>query len=156
MGQIIAIVSGKGGTGKTSLTALIGVALASLGKKTLLLDCDVGLRALDIALGLTDKVLMDFSDVAARRATLEEAVVRHETLENLYLLTAPVTTEASLQVEDGMREMLSEVREKPRCQKRYPYRRSRACQPPEEGRNAGVRAGIPLFQRPIVRRFPRR
>lgn len=60
MGKIIAVVSGKGGTGKTSFTANVGLALAVLGKKTLCLDCDITLRNLDLALGLTDKALMDF------------------------------------------------------------------------------------------------
>lgn len=111
MGQVIAIVSGKGGTGKTSLTALIGAALAGLDKRTLLIDCDVGLRDLDLALGLSDRVLMDFSDVVAGRATLDEAVVRHPKLQNLYLLTAPVTTEASLASPDGMGALLETARE---------------------------------------------
>lgn len=61
MGKIIAVVSGKGGTGKTSFTANVGLALAALGKNTLCLDCDITLRNLDLALGLTDKALMDFS-----------------------------------------------------------------------------------------------
>lgn len=60
MGKIIAVVSGKGGTGKTSFTANVGLALAALGKNTLCLDCDITLRNLDLALGLTDKALMDF------------------------------------------------------------------------------------------------
>ena len=111
MGQVVAIVSGKGGTGKTSLTALIGASLATLGKETLLLDCDVGLRDLDLALGLSDRVLMDFSDVVAGRATLDEAAVQHPKLQNLYLLTAPVTTEASLASPDGMGALLREARE---------------------------------------------
>ena len=51
MSQVIAVVSGKGGTGKTSFTTLTGMALAQLGKKTLLLDCDIGLRNLDLYLG---------------------------------------------------------------------------------------------------------
>ena len=77
MGQVITVVSGKGGTGKTALTALIGAALASLGRRTLLLDCDVGLRDLDLALGLSDRVLMDFSDVVAGRAN-ETFVFSHD------------------------------------------------------------------------------
>ena len=112
MGQVIAIVSGKGGTGKTSLTALIGASLAGLDKRTLLIDCDVGLRDLDLALGLSDRVLMDFSDVVAGRATLEEAVVRHPKLKNLSLLTAPLTTEASLASPDGMGDLLRAARER--------------------------------------------
>lgn len=112
MGQVIAIVSGKGGTGKTSLTALIGASLATLSRETLLLDCDVGLRDLDLALGLSDRVLMDFSDVVAGRATLDEAVVRHPKLKNLSLLTAPLTTEASLASPDGMGDLLRAARER--------------------------------------------
>ena len=110
MGQVIAVVSGKGGTGKTSFTAMTGAALAQLGKKTLVLDCDVGLRDLDIALGLTDRVLMDFSDVVSGRATLHDAAVRHHRLKNLYLLTAPLTTESALST-DAMRALLEDVRE---------------------------------------------
>ena len=63
-GQCIAVVSGKGGTGKTSLTAGVGTALALSGQRVLCVDCDIGLRNLDISLGLSDRALMDFSDVA--------------------------------------------------------------------------------------------
>ena len=76
MGQVIAVVSGKGGTGKTSFTALVGSALAEMGHRTLCLDCDVGLRNLDLALGMSDSALMDFTDVILARATLEQAAVR--------------------------------------------------------------------------------
>ena len=89
MGQIIAVVSGKGGTGKTSFTANVGMALAQLGHPTLCLDCDIGLRNLDIAMAMTDRAMMDFTDVMAGRCTLEEAVVPHPAQKNLYLLTAP-------------------------------------------------------------------
>ncbi|MBQ7713934.1 MAG: AAA family ATPase [Oscillospiraceae bacterium] len=111
MGQVIAVVSGKGGTGKTALTALVGTALAALDRRTLLIDCDVGLRDLDLALGMSDRVLMDFSDVVARRATLEEAAARHPRLAKLELLTAPVATEAALADPDGMRGLLAAARE---------------------------------------------
>ncbi|OKZ54213.1 MAG: septum site-determining protein MinD [Clostridiales bacterium 59_14] len=63
MGKIIAVVSGKGGTGKTSFTANTGLALASLDQRVLCMDCDITLRNLDLALGLSDRALMDFSDV---------------------------------------------------------------------------------------------
>ncbi|MBQ9720130.1 MAG: AAA family ATPase [Oscillospiraceae bacterium] len=109
MGQIIAVVSGKGGTGKTSFTALTGTALAQMGHRTLVMDCDVGLRDLDLALGLTDRALMDFSDVVAGRATLEEAAVQHHRLSNLYLLTAPLTTETAVSTE-SMSRLMDEVR----------------------------------------------
>ena len=88
-GECIAVVSGKGGTGKTSFTAGVGSALALRGKQVLCLDCDVGLRNLDLALGLSDRALMDFSDVAQRRCSLEDAIVEHPKIPGLFLLTAP-------------------------------------------------------------------
>lgn len=91
MGEAIVIVSGKGGTGKTSFVAGVGSALAMLGRRVLCLDCDAGLRNLDIALGLTDRALMDYSDVAQGRCSLEEAAVSHPRIPNLFLLTAPAT-----------------------------------------------------------------
>lgn len=77
MGKIIAVASGKGGTGKTSFTACVGLSLAAMGYETLALDCDITLRNLDLALGLSDSAAMDFSDVLEGRCTLEEAAVRH-------------------------------------------------------------------------------
>ena len=88
-GQCIVVVSGKGGTGKTSFAAGVGSALALEGAKTLCFDCDVGLRNLDIALGLSDRAMMDFTDVAQGRCSLEDAVVEHPDIPGLFLLTAP-------------------------------------------------------------------
>ena len=90
MGKIIAVVSGKGGTGKTTFTANTALALASMGQRVLCMDCDVTLRNLDLALGLSDRALMDFSDVLAGRCTLAEAAVAHEKYPSLSLLTAPM------------------------------------------------------------------
>ena len=75
MGKIIAVASGKGGTGKTSFTACVGLSLAAMGYETLALDCDITLRNLDLALGLSDSAAMDFSDVLEGRCTLEAAAV---------------------------------------------------------------------------------
>lgn len=93
MGKIIAVVSGKGGTGKTSFTANTGLALAALGYRVLCLDCDFPLRNLDLALGLSDCALMDFSDVAEGRSSLDEAVVPHRKYPSLHLLSAPASTD---------------------------------------------------------------
>ena len=89
MGQTIAVVSGKGGTGKTSFTANVGMALAQLGHPTLCLDCDIGLRNLDIALAMTDRAVMDFTDVLSGYCSLSDAIAPHPLQKNLYLLTAP-------------------------------------------------------------------
>ena len=91
-GQCIAVVSGKGGTGKTSLVSCVGACLALSGRRVLCLDCDVGLRNLGLALGLTDQALMDFSDAAQGRCSLESAVVEHPKAPGLFLLTAPIRT----------------------------------------------------------------
>ena len=110
LSQVIAVVSGKGGTGKTSFTTLTGMALAQLGKKTLLLDCDIGLRNLDLYLGVSDRALMDFTDVIAGRTTLAQAVVRHPLYPNLYLLTAPVSFGVRLPGRYEMERLLDEIR----------------------------------------------
>ena len=110
MGQCIAVVSGKGGTGKTSLTAGVGTALALSGKSVLCVDCDIGLRNLDLSLGMSDRALMDFSDVAQGRCSLDTAVVNHPRFRNLYLLTAPVRMRGRPVTEEEMKALLTEIR----------------------------------------------
>ena len=109
-GQCIAVVSGKGGTGKTSFVAGVGAALSLDQKRVLGMDCDVGLRNLDLALGLTDRALMDFSDVAQGRCTLDSAVVEHPKLPGLFLLTAPVRSRGRPVSEEQMAQLLRGVR----------------------------------------------
>jgi len=109
-GQCLAVVSGKGGTGKTSFTAGVGSALALLGARTLCLDCDVGLRNLDLALGLSDRALMDFSDVAQGRCSLEDAVVEHPKIKNLFLLTAPARSHGRPVTQAEMLALLRGIR----------------------------------------------
>ena len=96
MSTVISITSGKGGTGKTSITGGVACSLALMGKAVLCVDMDVGLRNLDISLGLNDRALMDFSDVALGRCPLARAVVPHPTLKGLSLLTSPMSLPASL------------------------------------------------------------
>ena len=76
MGIVIAAASGKGGTGKTSFCANVGVALCALGEKVLLIDADAGLRSLDLVLGMTDRLLFSWADVMEGRASLKEAAVQ--------------------------------------------------------------------------------
>lgn len=90
MGTAIVVTSGKGGTGKTTLTAGISSCLAAIGRRVLCIDMDIGLRNLDISLGMTDRVIMDFSDVVEGRCTLERGAAAHPVIDGLYLLTAPM------------------------------------------------------------------
>ena len=91
MGTAIVITSGKGGTGKSSFTVGVASCLAAMGKRVLCMDMDIGLRNLDLSLGMTDVALMDVTDVIQGRCSLDRAAVPHPKLETLYLLPAPVT-----------------------------------------------------------------
>ena len=99
MGTVIAVTSGKGGTGKTSITGGVAASLSLMGRSVLCIDMDIGLRNLDITLGLNDRALMDFSDVALGRCPLARAAVDHPDIKGLALLTAPMSLPASLTAE---------------------------------------------------------
>ena len=89
LGEVLAVLSGKGGTGKTSVCAGIASALAEAGRKVLCVDCDVGLRNLDISLGLADGCALSFLDVASGSYDLSQAA-RHPLYPSLSFLTAPM------------------------------------------------------------------
>lgn len=110
MGTVIVVTSGKGGTGKTSLTGGVASCLAALGQKVLCIDLDIGLRNLDISLGMTDRALMDFTDVVEGRCSLERAAVEHPVIRGLYLLTAPVRPTPNALDEEKMKAMLLQAR----------------------------------------------
>ena len=93
MGELIAVVSGKGGTGKTSVTAGISTALARVGNRILCIDCDAGLRNLDISLGLADSCPLSFVDVMDGNYPLSSAAI-HPKFRSLRFLTAPVNLQA--------------------------------------------------------------
>lgn len=90
MGQVIVITSGKGGTGKTTACAAMSSCLAALGHRVLAVDCDVGLRNLDISLGMGDFAVSDIADVAEGRVPLADAVHEHPELSGLFFLSAPL------------------------------------------------------------------
>ena len=89
MGELIAVLSGKGGTGKTSVCAGIATALASSGKNILCIDCDVGLRNLDISLGMSENFALSFLDICEGDTPLSQACV-HPNYHSLHFLTAPL------------------------------------------------------------------
>lgn len=86
--KAIVITSGKGGVGKTTTTSNVGAALASLGEKVAVIDVDVGLRNLDVVMGLEGRVVFDLIDAIEGRSKLRQALIRDRRLENLYLLPA--------------------------------------------------------------------
>ena len=110
MGELIAVLSGKGGTGKTSVCAGIASALAFQGERVLCIDCDVGLRNLDIALGLSDVGSLSFLDVCGGDYALEDAP-HHPTFEKLQFLTAPMGCAAAAIDTDAFAAMLLRAKE---------------------------------------------
>ena len=88
MGRCIVVTSGKGGVGKSTITATLGMAMAEAGAKVALVDADVGLNNLDLVLGIEGAVTYDISDVEKGRCRLIEALVRHPFCENLSLLSS--------------------------------------------------------------------
>jgi len=100
MSEIIVITSGKGGVGKTTTTANLGVGLAMRGKKVVLIDTDTGLRNLDLLLGLENRIMYDLIDVTEGRVPYKKALVRHKKHDSLYLLpTSQVKDKMALQPE---------------------------------------------------------
>ena len=86
MSEVIVITSGKGGVGKTTTTANLGVGLAKRGNKVVLIDTDTGLRNLDLLLGLENRIMYDLVDVVTGRVPYKKALVRHKKYETLFLL----------------------------------------------------------------------
>ncbi len=95
MAEIIAIASGKGGVGKSTTTANLGTAFAMMGKKVLMIDGDIGLRNLDLILGMQNAVAYDFNDIICNRCTTEQAILADEKYPGLHLLPAPQNTDIS-------------------------------------------------------------
>jgi len=99
--RVVTVTSGKGGVGKTTLTANLGAALAMRGKRVVVVDADVGLRNLDVMLGLENRIVYDLVDVIEERCRLRQATVRHKHLSKLFLLPAAQTRDkTAVQVED--------------------------------------------------------
>lgn len=110
MGETIAVLSGKGGTGKTSVCAGVATALARDSKKVLCIDCDMGLQNLDISLGMSDSGALSFLDVCQGGYELDQAA-RHPQFKNLYFLTAPVYHRAKSVELSAFRSMVRKAKE---------------------------------------------
>ena len=110
MGETIAVLSGKGGTGKTSVCAALGTALASDGLNVLCIDCDLGLQNLDISLGMADSGALSFLELCRGGYQLEQAAV-HPAFPSLRFLTAPVARKLRQGDQDSFRALLRQARQ---------------------------------------------
>lgn len=107
MGEAIVVTSGKGGVGKTTSSANIATGLALQGKKVCMLDTDIGLRNLDVIMGLENRIIYDLVDVAEGRCRLEQALVKDKRFEELYLLPAAQTKDKHAVAPEDVKEMVS-------------------------------------------------
>ncbi|MEG1501131.1 MAG: septum site-determining protein MinD [Clostridiales bacterium] len=111
MGKVIVITSGKGGVGKTTTTANIGTGLAMLGKSVVMVDTDIGLRNLDIVLGLENRIVYDIVDVVRENCRLKQALIKDKRLENMFLLPAAQTKDKTAVSEEQMKELCQKLKE---------------------------------------------
>lgn len=110
-GRVIVVTSGKGGVGKTTTTANIGTALARKGKKVVVVDTDIGLRNLDILMGLENRIVYNIIDVVEERCKLNQALVKDKKMPNLQLLPAAQTRDKSALKEEGMALIIDKLKE---------------------------------------------
>ncbi len=107
----IVITSGKGGVGKTTLTANLGTGLALLGKRTVLVDADIGLRNLDVVLGLENRIVFDIVDVVDGFCRLKQALIKDKRFEGLHLLPAAQTKDKSAVSPEQMERLCKELKQ---------------------------------------------
>ena len=111
-GRVIVITSGKGGVGKTTTSANIGTALARAGKKVVLIDTDLGLRNLDLLLGLENRIVYTIVDVVEGNCKLKQALVKDKKNPNLVLLAAAQTRDKSAVTEEQMKDICEKLKKK--------------------------------------------
>ncbi len=110
MSEVIVVTSGKGGVGKTTTSANIGCGLALLGKKVVLIDADIGLRNLDVVLGLENRIVYNLIDVVEGNCKIKQALIKDKKYAELYLLPAAQTRDKNAVNEQQMVELCDELR----------------------------------------------
>ena len=110
MGRAIVITSGKGGVGKTTATANLGAALAQLGKSVVLIDADIGLRNLDVVMGLENRIVYHVVDAIRGKCSLQKALIKDRRMDNLWLLPASQTDDKDAVTPEEMRSLIFELK----------------------------------------------
>ena len=110
MGKIVTITSGKGGVGKSTTTANLSSALATLGKKVVAVDFDIGLRNLDMILGLENRVVYDVVDVMEGNCNLAQAVIKDKKVEGLHFIPASQTKDKTILDKEKVRKLLDDLK----------------------------------------------
>ena len=111
MGEVIVITSGKGGVGKTTTTANIGIGLSQLQKKVVVIDTDLGLRNLDVVMGLEHRILYNLVDIVEGNCRIRQAVIRDRQFPGLYLIPAAQTRDKSAVTPGQMVKVIDHLRE---------------------------------------------
>lgn len=111
MSECIVITSGKGGVGKTTTSANLGVSLARLGHRVVVMDADIGLRNLDVIMGLENRIVYDLVHVIEGECRLKQALIRDKRLDNLYLLPAAQTRDKNCVTPEQMRDLVAQLKE---------------------------------------------
>ena len=112
MGEVIVITSGKGGVGKTTTTANIGCGLAALGKKAVLVDTDIGLRNLDVVMGLENRIVYNLVDVIEGNCRMKQALIKDKKFPSqLFLLPSAQTRDKSSVTPEQMKKLCEDLKE---------------------------------------------
>lgn len=111
MSEVIVITSGKGGVGKTTTTANVGTGLAQLDKKVVLIDTDIGLRNLDVVMGLENRIVYNLVDVVEGNCRIKQALIKDKRYPNLYLLPSAQTRDKTAVTPEQMVALTDELRE---------------------------------------------
>nr|WP_321401478.1 septum site-determining protein MinD [uncultured Desulfobacter sp.] len=111
-GKIIVVTSGKGGVGKTTATSSIGAALALEGKRVAIVDMDIGLRNLDVVMGLENRIVFNIVDVVLGRCKIDQAAIRDRRIDNLFLIPASQSDNKDVLTPEGVERVAKELRTK--------------------------------------------